>query len=120
MTIEPKKTYTATITTPRCDFVVNLRPDLAPQTRVVRGEVPTPMGRPYTLGHTVADASSVAATSELSAVRAAPGGAGRLDDAHRATAGASANGALTAPRPVTAYSTTRDPMAGFMSGRGLY
>jgi peptidylprolyl isomerase len=32
MTIDPKKTYTATITTPRGDFVVNLRPDLAPQT----------------------------------------------------------------------------------------
>ena len=32
MTIDPKKHYTATITTPRGDFVVNLRPDLAPQT----------------------------------------------------------------------------------------
>src|SRR5215213_2634904 len=32
MTIDPAKSYTATITTPRGDFVVNLRPDLAPQT----------------------------------------------------------------------------------------
>jgi len=32
MTIDPKKNYTATITTPRGDFVVKLRPDLAPQT----------------------------------------------------------------------------------------
>jgi peptidylprolyl isomerase len=32
MTIDPKKSYTATITTPRGDFVVKLRPDLAPQT----------------------------------------------------------------------------------------
>jgi len=32
MTIDPKKTYTATFTTPRGDFVVKLRPDLAPQT----------------------------------------------------------------------------------------
>jgi peptidylprolyl isomerase len=32
MSIDPKKTYTATITTPRGDFVVKLRPDLAPQT----------------------------------------------------------------------------------------
>jgi len=32
MTIDPKKTYRATITTPHGDFVVKLRPDLAPQT----------------------------------------------------------------------------------------
>ncbi|HEY3232344.1 MAG TPA: peptidylprolyl isomerase [Roseiflexaceae bacterium] len=32
MTIDPKKTYTATITTPRGDIVVKLRPDLAPKT----------------------------------------------------------------------------------------
>jgi peptidylprolyl isomerase len=32
MTIDPAKSYTATITTPRGDFVVKLRPDLAPQT----------------------------------------------------------------------------------------
>jgi peptidylprolyl isomerase len=32
MTIDPAKNYTATITTPRGDIVVKLRPDLAPQT----------------------------------------------------------------------------------------
>jgi peptidylprolyl isomerase len=32
MTIDSAKSYTATITTPRGDFVVKLRPDLAPQT----------------------------------------------------------------------------------------
>jgi peptidylprolyl isomerase len=32
MTIDAQKTYTATITTPRGDIVVKLRPDLAPQT----------------------------------------------------------------------------------------
>ena len=32
MTIDPKKSYMATFTTPRGDFVVKLRPDLAPQT----------------------------------------------------------------------------------------
>jgi peptidylprolyl isomerase len=32
MTIDPAKSYTATITTPRGDFMVKLRPDLAPQT----------------------------------------------------------------------------------------
>ncbi|HRC76768.1 MAG TPA: peptidylprolyl isomerase, partial [Kouleothrix sp.] len=32
LAIDPKKSYTATITTPRGDIVVKLRPDLAPQT----------------------------------------------------------------------------------------
>jgi peptidylprolyl isomerase len=32
MTIDPSKSYTATITTPRGDIVIKLRPDLAPQT----------------------------------------------------------------------------------------
>ena len=32
MTIDPQKNYTATITTPRGDIVIKLRPDLAPQT----------------------------------------------------------------------------------------
>ena len=32
MTIDPTKNYTATITTPRGDIVIKLRPDLAPQT----------------------------------------------------------------------------------------
>lgn len=32
MTIDPKKSYTATITTPRGDIVIKLRPDIAPQT----------------------------------------------------------------------------------------
>jgi peptidylprolyl isomerase len=32
MTIDPSKNYTATITTPRGDIMIRLRPDLAPQT----------------------------------------------------------------------------------------
>ncbi|MCS6840311.1 MAG: peptidylprolyl isomerase [Roseiflexus sp.] len=32
MTIDPSKTYIATITTPRGDIVIRLRPDLAPET----------------------------------------------------------------------------------------
>lgn len=32
MTIEPTRNYTATITTPRGDIVIRLRPDIAPQT----------------------------------------------------------------------------------------
>lgn len=32
MTIDPSKSYTATITTPRGDIVIKLRPDIAPKT----------------------------------------------------------------------------------------
>jgi rare lipoprotein A len=95
-------------------------PEIASPSRPMRGDVPTPMGRPYTLGQTVADASSVSATSELSAVRAAPPAQSRLDAAHYATAGMSAN-APVAARPVQAFAPTgRDPMAGFISARGIY
>ena len=39
--------------------------------RPIRGEVPTPEGRPYSLGSTPADLGSIAATSEMSASAAA-------------------------------------------------
>jgi rare lipoprotein A len=95
-------------------------PELPSPSRVVRGEVPTPTGRPYTLGHSVADASAVSATSELSAARAAPSAANRLNAAHQATAGLSANAPVTA-RPAAAYAPAApDPMTGFMSARGIY
>lgn len=101
-------------------MVASARP-FVPDSRPLRGEVPTPTGRPYTLGHTVADASSVRATSEISAARANPT-AGRLADAHRATVGMSANAAPMEAQPVAAYSSSpqRDGMAAFMTARGLY
>src|ERR1700682_6288011 len=42
-------------------------PELPAQGRAIRGEVPMPEGRPYTLGNTSADMASINATSEMSA-----------------------------------------------------
>src|SRR5881227_3344791 len=42
-------------------------PDIPLHGRAIRGEVPMPEGRPYTLGNTSADLASINATSEMSA-----------------------------------------------------
>jgi peptidoglycan lytic transglycosylase len=42
-------------------------PDLPSSGRAIRGEVPMPEGRPYSLGNTSADYASINATSEMSA-----------------------------------------------------
>src|SRR3954452_12689490 len=42
-------------------------PDIPVHGRAIRGEVPMPEGRPYTLGSTSADLASINATSEMSA-----------------------------------------------------
>src|SRR5881392_1433142 len=42
-------------------------PDLPSSARPIRGEVPMPEGRPYSLGNTSADYASINATSEMSA-----------------------------------------------------
>jgi rare lipoprotein A len=42
-------------------------PEMSPRVRPIRGDVPMPEGRPYSLGNTSADLASVNATSEISA-----------------------------------------------------
>src|SRR3981189_1454860 len=42
-------------------------PDVVSSARPIRGEVPMPEGRPYSLGNTSADLASMSATSEMSA-----------------------------------------------------
>jgi len=42
-------------------------PESAPYSRPIRGEIPMPQGRPYSLGNTTADYASINATSEMSA-----------------------------------------------------
>src|ERR1700724_3862961 len=42
-------------------------PEMASNARPIRGEVPMPEGRPYSLGNTSADMASMSATSEMSA-----------------------------------------------------
>jgi rare lipoprotein A len=96
-------------------------PDLEPSGRAIRGDVPTPDGRPYTLGHTSMDVASINATSEMSAsgrVRSHP----QARDNPRAVAyDASGDDVANDVRPVSAYAPV-DPRgpSELLSGRGLY
>jgi rare lipoprotein A len=86
--------------------------------RPIRGEIPLPEGRPYTLGNTSADLASIAATSELSASSRSRGRGlenpravsydqnGRYVSQGRAQASGSSDGAEEARE--------------ILSGRGLY
>jgi rare lipoprotein A len=96
-------------------------PELPASGRAIRGDVPMPEGRPYTLGNTSADQASINATSEMSAsvrVRSA----GRVLENPRSVSYED-NGSYTPQtgRPVAAYAPVdqRGP-AELLSGRGLY
>src|ERR1700704_984574 len=85
--------------------------------RPIRGEVPMPEGRPYSLGSTSADMASINATSEMSASsRARSGGrvldnprAVSYDDDDRSSTRAAAFAPIDPPGP-----------SEILSGRGLY
>jgi rare lipoprotein A len=88
--------------------------------RTIRGDVPMPEGRPYSLGNTSQDLASVNATSEMSASsRARP--AGRAIENPRTVS--YENDARYAPdvRPVSGYAPV-DPRgpSELLTGRGLY
>ena len=82
----------------------------------IRGEVPMPEGRPYSLGNTSADYASINATSEMSASSRSRG---RAVENPRAVS--SENEATYAPTPRSAYLPV-DPRgpSEVLSGRGLY
>src|SRR6267142_3129274 len=75
-------------------------PELPSSGRSIRGEVPMPEGRPYSLGNTSADMASISATSEMSASSRSRG---RMLENPRAVS--YENDARYAPsvRPVSAY-----------------
>lgn len=89
-------------------------PDLgSPMRGAIRGDIPLPEGRPYTLGQTSADMASIGATTAVSASARRQAAAPRMmaDDGD----------GETMRRPVSAYAP---PRTGFvsdtMSPRGLY
>ena len=95
-------------------------PEISAHSRPIRGEVPMPEGRPYSLGSTPADQASINATSEMSAsARARPGGR-MLENPHAVSY---ENDERYAPglRPVSAYAPI-DPRgpSELLAGRGLY
>lgn len=94
-------------------------PDIPAPGRAMRGDVPIPEGRPYSLGNTPADVASINATSEMSASsRGRP--VGRILDNPRAVSYDN-EGAYAPVRPYSAYAPV-DPRgpSELLSGRGLY
>jgi rare lipoprotein A len=99
--------------------VASARPFISEtSSRAIRGEVPMPEGRPYSLGNTSQDLASINATSEMSASsRSRPGS--RAVENPRAVS--YENDARYAVRPVSAYAPV-DPRgpSELLTGRGLY
>jgi rare lipoprotein A len=88
--------------------------------RAIRGEVPMPEGRPYSLGSTPADQASINATSEMSA-SARTRSTGRVLDNPRAVSYEDDGRYAPRVRPVSAYAPI-DPRgpSEILAGRGLY
>ncbi len=93
-------------------------PELPSSGRAIRGEVPMPEGRPYSLGNTSADYASVNATSEMSA---SSRGRGRVRENPRAVSYEANENYAPSARPVAAYAPV-DPRgpSELLTGRGLY
>ena len=95
-------------------------PDVPVRGRPIRGEVPMPEDRPYSLGNTQADYASINATSEMSASSRARS-SGRTLTNPREVAYEDDPRYSSAYRPVSAYAPI-DPNgpSEILSGRGLY
>nr|WP_225704244.1 septal ring lytic transglycosylase RlpA family protein [Bradyrhizobium cenepequi] len=91
-------------------------PDMSSSSGRIRGEVPMPEGRPYSLGNTSADYASTNATSEMSASgRGRRRGSENLRQVSYDADGGTATGGSSAYVPID----PRGP-AEVLSGRGLY
>jgi rare lipoprotein A len=95
-------------------------PEVPPHGRPIRGEVPMPQERPYSLGNTTADMASINATSEMSA-SARPRSAGRILENPRAVSYENDGSYAAAVSPVSAFAPV-DPRgpSELLAGRGLY
>jgi len=96
-------------------------PELPASGRAVRGDVPLPEGRPYTLGNTSADLASIRATSELSASGRARSSGRALENPRAVTYDNDGNYAPPPVRPVAAYAPgDHNGPVELLSGRGIY
>jgi rare lipoprotein A len=95
-------------------------PEISSTAHPIRGEVPMPEGRPYSLGNTSADMASINATSEMSASGRMRSG-GRVRENPRAVSYENDDRYVPGVRPVTAYAPV-DPRgpSELLAGRGLY
>ncbi|MGP9810878.1 septal ring lytic transglycosylase RlpA family protein [Rhodopseudomonas sp. NSM] len=91
--------------------------------RSVRGDVPMPEGRPYTLGNTSVDVASVGATSEISASRSSRSDGRTLArNQHAVSYDRNGNYADAGSRAVSSQPEprSRDEIGSLLSARGLY
>jgi rare lipoprotein A len=95
-------------------------PEIPSSARRIRGEVPMPEGRPYSLGNTSADMASINATSEMSASARARSAGRVLENPHAVTYEPD-DRYPSGARPVSAYAPI-DPRgpSELLTGRGLY
>jgi rare lipoprotein A len=95
-------------------------PEIPSSAGRIRGEVPMPEGRPYSLGNTSADMASINATSEISASSRARS-AGRVLENPRAVSYETDDRYVAGVRPANAYAPI-DPRgpSELLTGRGLY
>src|SRR6202166_3396671 len=95
-------------------------PEIPSSGRAIRGEVPMPEGRPYSLGNTSADQASINATSEMSA-SARSRSRGRVIENPRAVSYENDDRYTPGASPVSAYAPI-DPRgpSELLAGRGLY
>ncbi|MBI5260236.1 MAG: septal ring lytic transglycosylase RlpA family protein [Bradyrhizobium sp.] len=95
-------------------------PDLPAAGRPIRGEIPLPSGRPYSLGNTTVDVASINATSEMSASGRARS-RGRTLDNPRSVSYESDAGRASDAAPVSAFAPSESrSQSELLSGRGLY
>jgi rare lipoprotein A len=95
-------------------------PEAPSSGRAIRGEVPMPEGRPYSLGNTSADQASISATSEMSA-SARKRSSGRILENPRAVSYEDDGRYASGARPVSAYAPVDPPgPSELLAGRGLY
>jgi len=95
-------------------------PEIPSSARPIRGEIPMPEGRPYSLGNTSADLASVSATSEMSASSRTRSGRRSVDNP-RAVSYENDDRYAPSVSPVSAYAPVdpRGPVE-LLAGRGLY
>jgi rare lipoprotein A len=95
-------------------------PEMPSRARPIRGEVPMPEGRPYSLGNSSADLASINATSEMSASARPRPGSRAIENPRAVSYEGDARYAADL-RPVSAYAPV-DPRgpSELLAGRGLY
>ena len=95
-------------------------PEMAPTGRPLRGDIPLPEGRPYSLGNSSADLASVNATSEMSASSRARSH-GRVLENQRAVSYDQDGRQTNIVAPASAYATDgAEEAREILTGRGLY